>query len=338
MANPSKPVVVCALYRFVRLDDYRELRAPLLALLQQHAIGGTLLLAPEGINGTVSGSRIAIDTLLAWLRRDTRLAALEVKESFTDKVPFLRARVKLKKEIVTLGVPGIDPNHSVGTYVEPADWNALICDPDVLLIDTRNDYEVRVGSFHNAINPQTGSFREFPRYVRQHLDPDRHRKVAMFCTGGIRCEKSTALLRQLGFEHVYHLKGGILRYLEQVAEQDSLWEGECFVFDERVAVDHRLQPGSYRQCNACRMPVSNADQSSPDYQPGISCPHCKDTTSREQRERFAERQKQMRLARARGEHHIGAAAVQTMQENRAAKRLKKQSMQAHSTRRNSRHR
>jgi UPF0176 protein len=338
MSDPSKAVVVCALYRFVRLDDYRELRAPLLALLQQHAIGGSLLLAPEGINGTVSGSRTAIDTLLAWLRRDTRLAPLEVKESLTDKVPFLRARVKLKKEIVTLGVPGIDPNRSVGTYVEPADWNALISDPEVLLVDTRNDYEVRVGSFRNAVNPQTRSFREFPHYVRQHLDPSRHRKVAMFCTGGIRCEKSTALLRQLGFEQVYHLKGGILKYLEQVPEQESLWQGECFVFDERVTVNHRLQPGSYVQCNACRMPVSSDDLSSPDYQPGISCPHCKDTTSREQRERFAERQKQMRLARERGEHHIGAAAMQAMQENREAKRLKKQLMQAHSARQNTRHR
>jgi UPF0176 protein len=338
MADLNKPVVVCALYRFVRLEHYRELRAPLLDLLQEHSIGGTLLLAPEGINGTVAGSRSAIDTLLDWLRSVPGLAALEARESFTDQVPFLRSRVKLKQEIVTLGVPGIDPNHSVGTYVEPGDWNALISAPDVLLVDTRNDYEVRVGSFRNATSPQTGTFREFPRYVREHLDPARHRRIAMFCTGGIRCEKSTALLRQLGFQQVYHLKGGILGYLEQVPPQDSLWEGECFVFDERVTVDHRLQRGSYRQCSTCRMPVSAADRASPAYRPGVSCPHCRGRTTPEQRKRFAERQKQMQLAQARGEHHIGAAAMQTMQENRAAKRQKKQLQQAHSTRLNTRHR
>jgi UPF0176 protein len=336
MSDPSKPVVVCALYRFVRLEDYRELRTPLLRLLHEHGIGGTLLLAPEGINGTVSGSRAAIDALLAWLRGDARLSALEAKEAYADNIPFKRARVKLKKEIVTLGVPGIDPNHSVGTYVDPADWNALISSPDVVLVDTRNDYEVRVGTFRNAINPQTDTFRDFPGYVQRQLDPEKHRKVAMFCTGGIRCEKSTALLRQLGFENVYHLKGGILKYLEQVPEQQSLWEGECFVFDERVTVDHRLQPGSYRQCNACRMPVSAADMESPDYRPGISCPHCADRLSAQQRERFAERQKQLELARARGEHHIGAAAQQTMQDNRQAKLRKKQHQQG--TRRNTRHR
>lgn len=324
MTEAQPPVVICALYRFVRLEDYRALQAPLQQLLHEQCIGGTLLLAPEGINGTVSGSRTAIDALLAWLRRDARLAALDTKESFADAIPFRRARVKLKKEIVTLGVPGIDPNHSVGTYVEPRDWNALIESPDVLLIDTRNDYEVRVGSFRNAVNPQTATFRDFPRYVREHLDPAKHRKVAMFCTGGIRCEKSTALLRQLGFEDVYHLKGGVLKYLEQVPEQQSRWQGECFVFDERVTVDHNLQPGSYRQCNACRMPVSAADMAGPDYQPGISCPHCAGRHDEQQRRRFAEREKQLRLARARGEQHIGTAARVTMEQNRRAKQLRKQ--------------
>lgn len=332
MPAPAKPVVVCALYRFVRLDDYRHLQSPLLKLLREHAIGGTLLLAPEGINGTVSGSRSAIDALLEWLRHDTRLAAIEVKESFSESIPFRRARVKLKKEIVTLGVAGIDPNHTVGTYVDPADWNALISAPDVLLVDTRNDYEVRVGSFRNAVNPQTDTFRDFPHYVQANLDPAKHRKVAMYCTGGIRCEKSTALLKQLGFDNVYHLKGGILKYLEQVPEQESLWEGECFVFDERVTVDHRLQPGSYQQCHACRMPVSAADMASPSYQPGISCPHCADQHSPIQRRGFAERQKQMQLAHTRGEQHIGTAAQQTMQQNREAKRRKKQQQQLQNAR------
>ena len=336
--SPTSPVVVCALYRFVQLDDHIALRTPLQQLLDESGIRGSLLLAPEGINGTVAGTRSAIDSLLEYLRSDPRLAALEHKESLAERMPFLRARVRLKKEIVTLGVPGIDPNRSVGTYVEPADWNALISDPEVVLIDTRNDYEVKVGSFRGAINPETGSFREFPAYVRRNLDPQRHRKVAMFCTGGIRCEKSTALLRQLGFDEVYHLKGGILRYLEQVPEQESLWEGECFVFDDRVTVDHQLRPGSYTQCHACRMPLGSADLASPDYEQGVSCPHCHENVTPERRTRFREREKQLQLARQRGEQHIGADASDSMLQRRTWKRLVRQQQRERDGLRNTRHR
>jgi UPF0176 protein len=334
----TRPVIVCALYRFVRLDDYRRLQAPLQQLLQDQAIAGSLLLAPEGINGTVAGTRAAIDTLLAWLRNDARFAALECKESCTDHLPFRRARVKLKQEIVTMGVPGIDPNRSAGTYVDPSDWNELIQAPDVLLIDTRNDYEVRVGSFRNAVNPRTRSFREFPRYVRDHLDPARQRKVAMYCTGGIRCEKSTALLRELGFEQVFHLRGGILRYLEQVPSQQSLWEGECFVFDERVTVDHRLQPGSYRLCHACRMPLGPADLASPLYEAGVRCPHCHATLPDARRARFRERMRQQQLAHARGETHIGAEAGRIMCERHASKQRDRQLQRERDGLRNTRHR
>jgi UPF0176 protein len=328
MDTTTNPVVVCALYRFVRLEDYQAIRAPLLGVMTDNQVCGTLLLANEGINGTVAGSRQAIDTLLDWLRRDPRLAGLDYKESFTERRPFKRTRVKLKKEIVTLGVPGIDPNRVVGTYVIPAEWNALISDPDVVVIDTRNDYEARVGSFRDATNPQTATFREFPEYVSQNLDPARHRKVAMFCTGGIRCEKSTALLKQLGFDEVYHLKGGILKYLEEVPASESLWEGECFVFDERVTVDHALEKGSYAQCNACRMPITRDDMASDSYSPGISCPHCIDSLSAAQRNRFAEREKQMQLASGRGQAHIGSAVAETVQQNRTAKQQGKKRQRA----------
>jgi len=338
MNSTAEPIIVCALYRFVRLDDHRALRAPLLAVMEQQHVCGTLLLAREGINGTVAGTRAAIDALLDWLRSDSRLADIECKESVTDRPPFKRSRVKLKKEIVTMGVADIDPNQVVGTYVTPSEWNALISDPDVLLVDTRNDYEVRVGSFRNAVNPGTATFREFPGFVRRRLDPARHRKVAMFCTGGIRCEKSTAWLRQQGFDEVYHLQGGILKYLEEIPEQESLWQGECFVFDERVTVNHRLEKGSYEQCHACRMPLSASDMASADYRPGVSCPHCTGTLSPRQRARFAEREKQARLASARGEHHMGSAAHATMQENRAVKQLRKERQRHGAVRQNARHR
>ncbi len=236
--------VVAALSKFATLTDYESLREPLFDYCMAHEIKGTLLLAAEGINGTVAGSRQAIDSLLSYLRADTRLVDLSHKESFYDEPPFHRMKVKLKKEIVTMGVEGIDPRHVVGTYVKPQDWNALISDPEVLLIDTRNDYEVELGTFKGAINPHTESFRQFPSYVAEHLDPTKHKKVAMFCTGGIRCEKSTAYLREQGFDEVYHLQGGILQYLEDVPEVDSLWQGECYVFDNRVAVDHQLQRGT----------------------------------------------------------------------------------------------
>lgn len=316
-------LVVCALYKFASLEDYQALRAPLLHTLHHNQVRGTLLLASEGINGTVAGTREGIDALLDWLRRDPRLADIDYKESFTDEPPFKRTRVKLKKEIVTMGVPGIDPAHVVGTYVSPREWNQLINDPDVLLVDTRNDYEVQVGSFRDALNPGTATFREFPRYVHDNLDPKKHKKVAMFCTGGIRCEKSTALLKAQGFDEVFHLKGGILKYLEEIPEKDTLWEGECFVFDERVTVDHKLEQGNYDQCHACRLPITTADKASDTFQQGVSCPHCYDRLTAAQKVRFQERQRQMELARQRGDAHMGDDAVRSMSANRTKKQLEK---------------
>lgn len=298
-------IVVAALYRFVHLDNYQELRQPLLNVMLKNHVRGTLLLAAEGINGTVAGSREAIDNVINWLREDKRLENLDCKFSFDDEMPFYRSRVKLKKEIVTMGVQGIDPNRVVGTYVKPKDWNALISDPDIVLVDTRNDYETAIGSFENAQLPNTKSFREFPDYVKTNLDREKQPKVAMFCTGGIRCEKSTAYLKQQGFEEVYHLEGGILKYLEEVPEEESLWRGECFVFDNRVSVNHALEKGSYDQCHACRLPITDEDKASDKYQPGVSCPACYDTKSEAQKSRFREREKQMQLAKQRGEHHIG---------------------------------
>lgn len=249
-------IVVAALYKFASLPDYKDVQPGLLALCNAQHIKGTLLLAEEGINGTVAGSRAAIDALLAYLRQDARLSDIEHKESFTDEMPFYRMKVRLKKEIVTLGVPGIDPNKSVGTYVKPEDWNALISDPEVVVIDTRNDYEYGIGTFKGAIDPETTTFRQFPDYVKNNLDPARNKKVAMFCTGGIRCEKASAYMLSQGFPEVYHLEGGILKYLETVPPEESLWQGECFVFDERVALDHGVVPGTHLMCTACGFPVA----------------------------------------------------------------------------------
>jgi UPF0176 protein len=312
-------IVVCALYKFVTLPNYQQLRQPLFDVMDDNQVKGTLLLAREGINGTIAGSRLAIDKVLNWLSLDPRLAEIDCKESYTDIPPFNRTKVKLKKEIVTMGVEGIDPKQVVGTYVNPKDWNSLISDPEVLLIDTRNDYEYQVGTFKNAINPSTESFREFPQYVKEHLDPDKHKKVAMFCTGGIRCEKSTAYLKEQGFEEVYHLKGGILKYLEEVPAQETLWQGDCFVFDERVTVNHHLEKGGYDQCHACRMPITEADKSNPMYEKGVSCPHCYNQKSPEQKLRFAEREKQIALAKLRGEQHIGSEAAKALIAKREAK-------------------
>ncbi|MDC7713229.1 rhodanese-related sulfurtransferase [Vogesella sp. LYT5W] len=295
------PIVVAALYRFVTLTDYVALREPLHQAMLANDVKGTLLLAEEGINGTVAGSREGIDALLAWLKSDPRMAALEHKESYCDEQPFYRTKVKLKKEIVTLGVPGVDPNKTVGTYVKPQDWNALISDPEVLVIDTRNDYEVAIGSFKRAIDPKTASFREFPEYVKQHFDPAVHKKVAMFCTGGIRCEKASSYMLNEGFAEVYHLQGGILKYLEEVPAEQSLWQGDCFVFDNRVTVRHDLSEGEYELCHACRQPVSAAERASEHYSPGISCPHCWDTLSEKTRAKARERQKQIELARRRNQ-------------------------------------
>jgi Predicted sulfurtransferase len=319
MTQSQPRIVVCALYHFVPLDDYAALQQPLLQLMLDHEVRGTLLLAAEGINGTIAGTREGIDAVLNWLKSDPRLADLDYKESYDDTPPFYRSKVKLKKEIVTMGVEGIDPRSKAGTHVDPKDWNALISDPDVLLIDTRNDYEVEIGTFRGAINPHTRSFREFPEYVRKHLDPSRHKKVAMFCTGGIRCEKSTAFLKENGFEEVYHLKGGILNYLEKVPESESLWQGECFVFDNRVSVNHALEKGSYDQCHACRMPITEQDKQSPLYERGVSCPRCHGTRDEEELQQFRERQRQIDLAAARGETHIGAEAAMIKEQRKAQK-------------------
>lgn len=300
-------IVVAAMYKFVGLPDFKALREPLLNFCTEQGIKGTLLLAHEGINGTVSGTRESIDNLLAFLRKDPRLADIDHKESFEADQPFYRMKVKLKKEIVTMGVEDIDPNETVGTYVEPKDWNALISDPEVVLIDTRNYYEYDIGTFKGAINPETTTFRELPDYVAKNLDPAKHKKVAMFCTGGIRCEKSTAYMKKQGFDEVYHLKGGILKYLEEIPKDNTLWEGECFVFDNRVAVDHDLKKGIYDQCHGCRHPITEEEKQSPKYLKGVACPRCYDAQTPEQRARFAERQKQIELAKARNEDHIGAA-------------------------------
>lgn len=317
-------IVISALYHFVILDDFEKLRQPLLGLMLKNNIKGTLLLAREGINGTVAGSQASIDTLLDWLKSDSRLADVRQKVSYDDEMPFYRTRVKLKKEIVTMGVEGIDPTHVVGTYVKPEDWNALISDPEVTLIDTRNEYEVGIGTFENAVNPSTETFRQFPDFVKQKMDPTKHKKVAMFCTGGIRCEKSTAYLKEQGFDEVYHLQGGILKYLETVPEKDSLWQGECFVFDNRVSVTHALEKGQYDQCHACRLPISEDDMKSEHYIQGVSCHHCYNKKTDEQRKRFMQREKQVRLARSRGEEHIGSDVTKISQQRRELKYKKRQ--------------
>lgn len=299
----TQNIVVAALYKFVTLEDYEALREPLLQCMVQNGVKGTLLLANEGINGTVSATRAGIDGLLTWLKSDPRFVDIDHKESYCDAQPFYRTKVKLKKEIVTMGVPDVNPNNRVGTYVKPQDWNALIADPEVLVLDTRNDYEVAIGTFQRAIDPKTESFREFPEYVKTHFDPAKHKKVAMFCTGGIRCEKASSYMLGQGFEEVYHLKGGILKYMEEVPQEESLWQGDCFVFDNRVTVRHDLSEGDYDLCHACREPVSVEDRKSPHYTPGISCPNCWDSLSEKTRASARERQKQIELAKLRGEPH-----------------------------------
>ena len=296
--------VVAALYKFVHLPDYITLRDRLYDFMVANKVKGTLLLAEEGINGTICGERSGIDAVKAWLDADGRFDGMSYKESLSDELAFYRTKVKLKKEIVTMGVEGLNPAHIVGTYVKGDDWNTLISDPDTILIDTRNDYEVAIGTFKNAVNPNTTTFREFPQWAADNLDKTKHKKVAMFCTGGIRCEKSTAYLKEQGFDEVYHLDGGILKYLEEMPVENSLWQGECFVFDQRVAVKHGLEQGSYDQCYACRMPLSADEMLSEHYVKGLSCPHCHDKTTDEQKAAFAERQRQVELAKQRGEKHI----------------------------------
>jgi len=295
-------IVVAALYQFIPLPQFQTLKEPLEDLCNNLGIKGILLLAHEGINGTVAGSREAIDTLHTFLEQ--HFDGLEYKESWAEKMPFHRLKVRLKKEIVTLGT-AVNPCQTVGTYVKPQDWNALISEPDVLVIDARNEYEIKIGAFRGALNPKTQTFTEFPEFVKT-LDKRKHRRVAMYCTGGIRCEKASSYMLSQGFDQVYHLQGGILKYIEKVQPEDSLWEGECFVFDGRVAVGHNLELGQARSCYGCRLPLSAEEITSPLYERGVSCPHCYDQTSPERKRATRERQKQEDLARRRGTKHIGA--------------------------------
>ncbi|MCL3881544.1 rhodanese-related sulfurtransferase [Marivita sp. GX14005] len=300
---------VCALYHFTRFDDPAGMRQPLRDLCLAQKITGTLLLAREGINGTVAGPEAGIDTLLTYLRGLPGCADLEWKLSTAAERPFARMKVRLKKEIVTMGVPDVDPLAKVGHYVEPKDWNDLILSPDVAVIDTRNDYEVAIGTFEGAVDPETDSFREFPEWWKQNKDRFHNKRIAMFCTGGIRCEKSTNYLLSQGVEDVYHLKGGILKYLEDVPQEDSTWNGECFVFDGRVSVGHGLAEGPHLLCHACRRPILPEDRERPEYEHGVACHLCAEETSEADKTRFRERQKQIRLAEARGERHLHADIV-----------------------------
>ena len=305
-------VQVAAFYGFTAMAELPALQAELRAFAEAGGVRGTILLAEEGVNGTISGPEVGVQAVLAKLRQLPGLTQLEAKFSAAPEQAFHRLKVRIKREIVTMGCPTVKPAEQVGTYVPPQQWDALIRDPDTLVLDTRNAYEVAVGTFEGAIDPGTESFREFPGWVERELRPlveqRQPKAIAMFCTGGIRCEKSTAYLLQQGFTNVHHLQGGILRYLEEMPEQGTSWQGECFVFDQRVSVNHQLEPGSYSLCHACGLPLSPADRELPSYREGVSCVHCLNRFSDADRARFAERQRQMRLARERGEQHIGRPA------------------------------
>ena len=305
-AQTGGMIVIAALYRFTRFADPAGLRAGLLAVCDAEGVKGSFLLAPEGINGTIAGSRAGVDAVLAAVQALPGCDGLEWKESLADSMPFGRMKVRVKREIVTMGQPDVDPLARVGNYVAPAKWNALIADPDTVVIDTRNDYEVAIGSFQGAVDPGTRAFGEFPEWWEANRQSFAGKRIAMFCTGGIRCEKSTNYLLRQGVEEVYHLKGGILKYLEEVPEAESLWQGQCFVFDDRVSVGHGLVPGGLKTCGACRRPVTDADRTDPSYEAGVCCPACVDEYSPSDRARFRERQHQLSLARARGTQHMGS--------------------------------
>ncbi len=312
MTESTSPVKVAALYHFAKVDDPAALRLDILAQCEARHLKGTILLADEGINGTIAGNPDEIDAVIAYLQSLPLFTGLEVKYSEASTMPFLRMKVRLKKEIVAMGVAGIDAAEAKGDYVDPSAWNDLIADPDTVVIDTRNGYEVAIGSFDGAINPDTKSFRDFPAWFDEFSEQLRQKdskqpKIAMFCTGGIRCEKATAYVKAQGFDDVHHLKGGILKYLEHIPEAESLWQGDCFLFDQRVAVGHGLQQSDYGQCYACRMPLNAADRTSPDYIPGEACPHCIDQRSDEQRARYRERQRQVEQAAEEGRQHLGSA-------------------------------
>ncbi|WP_298841884.1 rhodanese-related sulfurtransferase [uncultured Roseobacter sp.] len=291
---------IAALYHFTRFDDPAALKPALLELCIAEDVTGTLLLAGEGINGTIAGPRAGIDKVIAHLRALPGCSDLEWKEATSEQAPFGRMKVRLKREIVTMGQPDVDPRARVGHYVDPQDWNELISAPDVAVIDTRNDYEVAIGTFDGAVDPKTGSFGEFPAWWEANKERFHNKRIAMFCTGGIRCEKSTNFLLGQGVEDVYHLKGGILRYLEEVPADESTWQGDCFVFDNRVSVGHGLKEGPHMLCHGCRRPILPEDTCRPEYEAGVSCHNCAEETSEEDKNRFRERQKQMALARARG--------------------------------------
>ena len=306
MTNKNE-ILVAALYKFVEIDDLLSLQSNLYEICEKNNIMGTILIANEGINGTISGKNNEINQTISLLKSDKRFANIEIKYSSTNKQPFHRMKVRLKKEIVTIGLPEINPNKKVGTYVKPEDWNDLISDPNVIVIDTRNKYETKIGSFQNALDPETSSFREFPDWVKKFKSSkeNANKKIAMFCTGGIRCEKASSLMKEEGFEDVYHLQGGILKYLEIIDKENSLWNGECFVFDQRVCLTDELEVGSYKMCFACRMPITEEEMQNEKYIEGISCIYCYDKTTKEKKERFGSRQRQILLAKERGEKHLG---------------------------------
>ena len=306
MTNKNE-ILVAALYKFVEIDDLLSLQSNLYEICEKNNIMGTILIANEGINGTISGKTNEINQTISLLKSDKRFTNIEIKYSSTDKQPFHRMKVRLKKEIVTIGLPKINPNKKVGTYVKPEDWNDLISDPNVVVIDTRNKYETKIGSFQNALDPETSSFREFPDWVKKFKSSkeNANKKIAMFCTGGIRCEKASSLMKEEGFEDVYHLQGGILKYLETIDKENSLWNGECFVFDQRVCLTDELEVGSYKMCFACRMPITEEEMQNEKYIEGISCIYCYDKTTKEKKERFGSRQRQILLAKERGEKHLG---------------------------------
>ncbi len=303
--NGSEPCRVCAFYRFMHLDNIQSLQGLIKSHLIEAEMCGTVLLAPEGINGTVAGPKNGTLQFFEWLQSQLDLSHLQIRESWCESPPFKRTKVKIKRELVTLGVEGVNPVEQTGTHVNPDEWNALLEDPEVLLIDTRNDYEVEVGRFKGATSPDTATFRDFPDYVKQHLNPEQNPKIAMYCTGGIRCEKASAYLKQNGFREVFQLRGGILNYLETIPGDQSSWEGECFVFDDRTTVDETLASGEYDQCHACRRPISESDKLSDKYTKGVSCPKCHDHKSDQDRLRYAERERQTHLADLRGDVHIG---------------------------------
>ena len=303
----SNEIIVATLYKFFKVDDLVALQDQLYAICNKNNVMGTILIANEGVNGTISAKPREIEKTLISIQKDDRFSEIEIKYSSTNKQPFHKMRVRLKKEIVTIGLPEINPNKIVGTYVKPEEWNDIISDPDVILIDTRNKFEIKIGSFKNALDPRTTSFRDFPEWVKKFKQDktNTNKKIAMYCTGGIRCEKASSLMKEEGFNEVYHLQGGILKYLEQVEKEKSLWEGECFVFDDRVCLTENLEVGSYKMCFACRMPITEDELNDDRYEEGISCLYCYDKTTKDKKERFESRQKQIELSKLRGEKHIG---------------------------------